>query len=64
VKYTGRYKGLVGGIPHSLKRNPISYLIGRSPYRNFYMLGDTQYPGQGIASVVLGAQNLSKYLSE
>ncbi|MBC7428104.1 MAG: FAD-dependent oxidoreductase [Bacteriovorax sp.] len=63
IKYTKRYKGLVGGIPHSIKRNPLSYAIARSPYKNFYMLGDTQFPGQGIASVVLGAQNLCHYLT-
>ncbi len=63
VKYTHRYGGLVGGIPHSLKRNPLDFLIARSPVENFYMLGDTQYPGQGIAAVIMGAQNLSEYLS-
>lgn len=63
IKYTHRYGGLVGGIPHSLKRNPLDFLIARSPLENFYMLGDTQYPGQGIAAVIMGAQNLSEYLS-
>lgn len=63
IKYTNRYNGLVGGIPHSLKRNPIDFLIAKSPVENFYMLGDTQFPGQGIAAVVLGAQNLTEYLT-
>lgn len=63
IKYTNRFNGLVGGIPHSLKRNPVDFLIARSPIENFYMLGDTQFPGQGIAAVVLGAQNLSSYLT-
>lgn len=62
IKYTNRYHGLVGGIPHSLKRNPMDFLIAKSPVKNFYMLGDTQFPGQGIAAVVLGAQNLVEYL--
>ena len=62
IKYTHRYNGLVGGIPHSLKRNPLDFLIAKSPLPNFYMLGDTQYPGQGIAAVVMGAQNLSEFL--
>jgi len=61
--YTKRYRGLVGGIPHSLRRSPKDFLIARSPYRNFYMIGDTQYPGQGIASVILGAQNLVRHLT-
>lgn len=63
VKYTNRYNGLVGGIPHSLQRNPVDFLIAKSPIENFYMLGDTQFPGQGIAAVILGAQNLSHYLT-
>ena len=63
IKYTNRFSGLVGGIPHSLKRNPLDFLIARSPVENFYMLGDTQFPGQGIAAVVLGAQNLADDLT-
>jgi C-3',4' desaturase CrtD len=63
IKYTQRYGGLVGGIPHSLQRSPIDLFIARSPLKDFYMLGDTQFPGQGIAAVVLGAQNLSNYLT-
>ena len=62
VKYTNRFNGLVGGIPHSIKRNPVDFLIAKSPIENFYMLGDTQFPGQGIATVVLGAQNLVDFL--
>lgn len=63
IKYTNRFNGLVGGIPHSIKRNPVDFLIARSPIENFYMLGDTQFPGQGIAAVVLGAQNLASDLT-
>ncbi len=63
IRYTNRHKGLVGGIPHSLKRNPINYLISSAPLKDFYLLGDTQFPGQGIAAVVLGAQNLVKRLT-
>lgn len=63
IKYTNRFSGLVGGIPHSLKRNPLDFLIARSPVENFYMLGDTQFPGQGITAVVLGAQNLADDLT-
>lgn len=64
IKYTNRFNGLVGGIPHSLKRYPMDFLIAKSPMKNFYMLGDTQFPGQGIAAVILGAQNLCEYLKK
>lgn len=63
IRYTNRFDGLVGGIPHSLKRRPVDFLFAKSPVKHFYMLGDTQFPGQGIAAVVLGAQNLAAYLN-
>lgn len=62
VRYTNRHRGLVGGIPHSLKRNPLSYALAFSSIENFYQIGDTQFPGQGIAAVILGAQNLIRFL--
>ena len=62
IKYTRRFSGLVGGIPHSLKRNPLNYMFAKSPYRNFYMIGDTQFPGQGIAAVVMSSMNLVDHL--
>ncbi len=64
IKYTKRSFGLVGGIPHSLNRNPMELIFAKSPYKNFYMLGDTQFPGQGIAAVVMGSMNLVDYLAE
>lgn len=63
LRYTNRYKGLVGGIPHSLSKNPFDLLFSKSPYKNFYLIGDTQFPGQGVAAVVLGAQNLAEKLN-
>lgn len=62
LRYTKRFNGLVGGIPHSIRRMPQDYLIDKSPIKNFYMIGDTQFPGQGIGAVVLGAQNLVQHL--
>jgi C-3',4' desaturase CrtD len=58
IKYTRRKDGLVGGIPHSLKRNPVRLIQSLSPVKNFYLIGDTQFPGQGINAVIMGAQNL------
>ncbi len=62
IRYTNRLNGLVGGIPHSILRNPFSYVIEHSLGKDFYQIGDTQFPGQGIAAVVLGAQNLIEHL--
>jgi C-3',4' desaturase CrtD len=63
-RYTSRDHGLVGGIPHSLRRNLINVISSPSPYKDFYMIGDTQFPGQGIAAVVLGAMNLVNDLAK
>lgn len=62
IKYTKRINGFVGGIPHSLKRNPLKLIQSSSPLKNFYLIGDTQFPGQGINAVVMGAQNLAHQL--
>ena len=64
IKYTRRTQGLVGGIPHSIKRNPLKLFFAPSPLENFYLIGDTQFPGQGIGAVVLGAQNLVDHLTK
>jgi C-3',4' desaturase CrtD len=64
LNYTNRKWGLVGGIPHSLKRNPLKLIFHPKPLKNFYMIGDTQFPGQGISAVVLGAQNLVHHLTK
>lgn len=60
--WTGRYQGRVGGIPASYFKNLLSYPSSFTPLKNFYLLGDTVYPGQGIPGVVLGALNLFKRL--
>ncbi len=57
-KYTSRHQGTVGGIPHEL----MSFL-GQTPgfqtgVKNFYQIGDTTLPGQGVVSVITGALNL------
>ena len=62
-RYTHRHHGLVGGIPHSLRRNLINVITSSSPHKDLYMIGDTQFPGQGIAAVVLGAMNLADQLN-
>lgn len=56
--YTGRYKGYVGGIPHTVKKSILSLPSNKTPFDNFYMVGDTVFPGQGIPAVVVGALNI------
>jgi phytoene dehydrogenase-like protein len=62
IRFTGRHRGLVGGIPHSIQRSLPSQIFAPSPVTNFFMIGDTQFPGQGIAAVVRGAIALADHL--
>jgi phytoene dehydrogenase-like protein len=58
MKYTLRER--VGGIPHSLRRNFLTYPKNTLPFPNLYQLGDTTFPGQGVVGVIQGAMNLSR----
>ncbi|MBK6680303.1 MAG: FAD-dependent oxidoreductase [Ignavibacteriales bacterium] len=57
-KYTGRFSGLVGGVPHSVKNNLLKMHSGVTPFNGFYLTGDTVFPGQGTVAVTIGASNL------
>ncbi len=56
--YTGRLHGMVGGVPHSVRRNILFSPKFRTPLPGLSLVGDTVYPGQGAPGVVLGALNL------
>jgi len=63
LHYTKRHKGFVGGIPHSTSR-PLFLLPNHiSDIQDFYLVGDTSFPGQGIASVIYSAQSLINKIS-
>lgn len=53
--YTQRKNGFVGGIPHSIEKNLLKMPPNQTPFKNFYQIGDTAFPGQGTPGVVLGA---------
>ncbi|RPI66042.1 MAG: hypothetical protein EHM43_11940, partial [Ignavibacteriae bacterium] len=57
VKYTSRYRGFVGGIPHTTKRSMLSMPKNVTPFRGLYQIGDSAFPGQGTPAVILGAWN-------
>lgn len=62
VKFTKRSQGSVGGLPHSLSRNILSYPKSGTLGAGIHQLGDTSFPGQGIVGVFQGAINLSERL--
>jgi len=61
-RYTCRYLGNVGGIGHALSRKTINGIFQNEIEENFFEIGDTTFPGQGISAVILGALNLMNYL--
>ncbi|PIP91417.1 MAG: hypothetical protein COW01_03430 [Bdellovibrionales bacterium CG12_big_fil_rev_8_21_14_0_65_38_15] len=60
VKYTSRFQGRVGGIPHSVNFMPWKWPKNVTPLTNFFHHGDTSFPGQGIVGVVQGSLNFMK----
>lgn len=57
-RFTGRQNGSVGGLPHDIKLPLFLYPQFDTGVKNFYQLGDTTFPGQGIVGVMQGALNL------
>jgi C-3',4' desaturase CrtD len=62
-RYTSRKDGFVGGIPHSIERNFLMLPPNATPFKNFFMVGDSVFPGQGTPAVVLGALNIVQRIS-
>lgn len=52
-----RHLGRVGGIPQSMKRSLLDWPPAQTPFDDWYLTGDTVYPGQGIPGVTLSGIN-------
>ncbi|MCS7078297.1 MAG: amine oxidase, partial [Bacteroidia bacterium] len=52
-KWVFRKNGNVGGVPQSMSIKPWQMLSPVTRHKNFFICGDTVYPGQGIAGVAL-----------
>ncbi len=61
--YTQRFKGRVGGLSHNRENNILTFPSQETPIKNFYRIGDTTFPGQGIVGVATGALILAGKLS-
>lgn len=57
-RWVYRYKGRVGGIPQELSRSLLDWTPNKTPFKGFYLCGDTVYPGQGIPGVTLSGINV------
>lgn len=60
--YTKRKNGYVGGMPTTIKRNFFRQVPSNTPIEDFYLIGDTVFPGQGAPAVILGAMMLTSNL--
>jgi phytoene dehydrogenase-like protein len=56
ITYTHRHRGYVGGVPHTIRQPLLTMPPQRTPFRGFYHLGDTSFPGQGVPAIMYGAQ--------
>jgi len=57
-RFTKRHNGWVGGIPHRMSLPLWDYPAAQTPFKNFWRVGDTVFPGQGIVGVISGAKIL------
>lgn len=63
-RFTGRHKGLVGGLPHNLKNNILTFPSQETAIKGLYQIGDTTFPGQGVVGVVTGAMMLAGKIND
>lgn len=52
---TRRKLGMVGGIPQTLAASGANAFTHRTPFPNLFMVGDTTFPGNGLAAVTHSA---------
>jgi phytoene dehydrogenase-like protein len=60
-KYTNRENGFVGGIKHDINK-PIIFMPQQkfSSQEDIFLVGDTSFPGQGIAAVSYSALSFAQ----
>ncbi len=62
AKWTGRPKGIVGGLGQNLENFGPFGLHSRTPMKGFWLCGDSIYPGEGTAGVSQSALMVSRQL--
>jgi C-3',4' desaturase CrtD len=61
-RYTGRRRGLVGGLPQTPANSVFGAFSQRTPVAGLYLCGDTTFPGQSTVGAALSALNAARSL--
>lgn len=62
VRYTGRFRGLVGGVPQTPATSNLAALPQRTPLDGLLLCGDTAFPGQSTVGATLSGINAARSL--
>jgi phytoene dehydrogenase-like protein len=62
-RFTGRYRGLVGGIPRRVGLHNYRHLEPRPALDGLWLVGDAIFPGQGTLGAALGGWKLAQHLA-
>ncbi|GAC1301187.1 MAG: hypothetical protein NVSMB19_09020 [Vulcanimicrobiaceae bacterium] len=60
ARYTGRSRGLVGGLPQTPATASLGALSQRTPVRGLYICGDTTFPGQSTVGATISGLNAAR----
>lgn len=58
--FTGRARGLVGGLPQTSRNATLGAIGHRTPVRGLYVCGDTTFPGQSTVGATLSGVNAAR----
>jgi len=59
-RYTGRGRGLVGGLAQTSRSATLGAIGHRTPVRGLYLCGDTTFPGQSTVGATLSGVNAAR----
>lgn len=60
ARYTGRSRGLVGGLPQTPATASLGAISQRTPVRGLFLCGDTTFPGQSTVGATLSGYNAAR----
>ena len=60
ARYTGRMRGLVGGLPQTPANATLGAIGHRTPVAGLYLCGDSTFPGQSTVGATLSGVNAAR----